>query len=59
MKLTDFFTDMQSLFTLLSFLTFAGIVFWAWSSKRRQDFDEAANLPFLDEQEAEEGTHRG
>jgi cytochrome c oxidase cbb3-type subunit 4 len=34
--------------TLLSFTVFIAIVFWAWSRHRRQDFDEAAQLPFLD-----------
>jgi cytochrome c oxidase cbb3-type subunit 4 len=24
---------------------FIGVVFWAWSSKRKKDFDEAARLP--------------
>jgi cytochrome c oxidase cbb3-type subunit 4 len=28
------------------FITFIGIVLWAWSSKRKKSFDEAAHLPF-------------
>jgi cytochrome c oxidase cbb3-type subunit IV len=32
--------------TVLSFLAFIGIVAWAWSSRRREAFDEAANAPF-------------
>ncbi len=32
--------------TLASFAIFIGILRWAWSRRRRQDFDEAANLPF-------------
>ena len=31
-------------------LVFVGIVIWAYSSRRRRDFDEAARLP-LDEDE--------
>ena len=31
---------------LLVLITFIAIVVWAWSGKRKQDFDEAANLPF-------------
>ena len=42
-------TTLRSAVTLLSFLVFAGIVFWAWSSKNKVRFDEAANLPFLDD----------
>jgi cytochrome c oxidase cbb3-type subunit 4 len=34
--------------TLLLMLTFIGVVAWAWSGKRKKDFDEAARLP-LDE----------
>jgi cytochrome c oxidase cbb3-type subunit 4 len=32
--------------TLVTFVTFVGIVFWAWSRKRKHEFDEAANAPF-------------
>jgi len=32
--------------TVVSFLAFLGIVAWAWSGRRRQAFDEAANAPF-------------
>jgi len=27
-------------------VVFIGIVLWAWSGKRKQSFDEAANIPF-------------
>ncbi len=40
----------HSLFTVVLFAVFIGIVLWAWSSHRRQAFDEAANLPFADEE---------
>lgn len=32
--------------TLASFAIFIGILRWAWSHRRSQDFAEAANLPF-------------
>jgi cytochrome c oxidase cbb3-type subunit IV len=41
--------DMRSIVTLVSFLTFIGIVVWAWSKRNKADFDEAAQLPFKDE----------
>lgn len=47
----DFFTDMRSLFTLISFATFIGIVLWAYSSHRKDAYAEAANLPFADEEQ--------
>jgi len=39
----------RSLVTVLSFAMFLGIVFWAWSAKRKPAFDEAAQLPFADD----------
>lgn len=41
--------DLRSVVTVVSLLTFLGIVWWAYgvkSNKRR--FEEAANLPFAD-----------
>ncbi len=43
--------DLRSIVTAVSFVTFVGIVFWAWSSRRRAAFEEAANLVFDDEDE--------
>ncbi len=40
--------DIRTLVTALSFIVFAGIVFWAYSSRQKARFDEAANLPFAD-----------
>lgn len=42
--------DLRIGVTLLSFVVFAGIVRWAWSRRNRRAFDEAANLPFVDEE---------
>jgi len=36
--------------TALSLLAFVGICVWAWSSRRKTAFDEAANLPFADDE---------
>ena len=37
---------LRSLATVVSFVTFLGIVMWAWSRRNASDFEEAANLPF-------------
>jgi cytochrome c oxidase cbb3-type subunit 4 len=37
---------LRSLATVVSFATFIGIVWWAWSKRRADDFSEAAQLPF-------------
>ncbi|MDQ2070413.1 cbb3-type cytochrome oxidase subunit 3 [Natronospira bacteriovora] len=42
-----------SLLTLLLLLIFIGIVAWAYSKRRKQDFEEAANLPLEDDKPAE------
>ena len=41
--------DLRSIVTLVSMLTFAGIVVWAWKRSNRANFDEAAMLPFAEE----------
>lgn len=39
----------SGIFTTLLLLIFLGIVVWAWSGKRRKDFDEAAQLPLRED----------
>jgi cytochrome c oxidase cbb3-type subunit 4 len=43
------FTLIQSIWSIVILVTFLGIVAWAYSSKRKSAFDEAARLPFTDE----------
>lgn len=43
--------DLRGLSTLFLFIAFVGLCFWAYSSKRKKSFDEAANLPFADDEE--------
>jgi len=38
--------DLRGLSTLFLMITFIGLCIWAYSSKRKKSFDEAANLPF-------------
>lgn len=42
---------LNSIYTVLVFVIFIGIVFWAYSKKSKKGFDEAANLVFADELE--------
>lgn len=37
---------LRSMATVVSFLTFIGIIVWAYSHRNAADFEEAANLPF-------------
>lgn len=41
--------DLRSIVTVVSMLTFLGIVWWAYGVKsNKQRFEQAANLPFAD-----------
>ncbi len=42
--------DLRGISTLFLLVTFIGMCFWAYNSKRKKSFDEAANLPFADEE---------
>ncbi len=41
----------RSVMTAVLFVAFVGIVLWAWSSRRRDDFDAAARLAVDDQEE--------
>ena len=45
MELNDF----RTWHTVVLMVAFIGIVIWAYSKRRKKSFDEAANLPFADE----------
>lgn len=42
--------DLQALATVLTTVAFLAVVFWAYSSKNKKRFDDAANLPFADDE---------
>ena len=42
--------DIRAWHTVILLVLFVGIIFWAYSKRRKRDFDEAANLPFADEE---------
>ena len=37
---------LRSIATVVSFITFIGIVVWAYSSRNKATFDQASKLPF-------------
>ena len=45
------FGVLHGLLTLLVMILFLGIVWWAFSSRQKKRFDEAANLPFADDED--------
>jgi cytochrome c oxidase cbb3-type subunit 4 len=54
-------TDFRSIATVLCFVAFLGVTWWAYAPGRRRQFDEAARLPFADgsanESDPKENTH--
>jgi cytochrome c oxidase cbb3-type subunit 4 len=49
MALETIFNDASSLMTVVSLVTFLGIIGWTFSAKRSVDFADAASLPFADD----------
>lgn len=45
--------DFRGWHTIVLMTLFIGVVVWAYSRKRKKSFDEAANLPFADEDKHE------
>ena len=37
---------LRSIVTVVALVVFVGIVVWAWSARNRTRFEEAAHLPF-------------
>jgi|WetSurMetagenome_2_1015567.scaffolds.fasta_scaffold128221_3 cytochrome c oxidase cbb3-type subunit IV len=51
--------DLRTLFTVLVIAFFIGVVVWAYSSKRKSSYDEAANLVFDEEDLPQSGSGAG
>ncbi len=49
MALQQIFDKASSIMTLISFITFLGILLWTFALKRNADFAAQAALPFADE----------
>lgn len=41
--------ELRSLYTVLAFVSFVGIVLWAYSGKRKARFEEAGRLPMMED----------
>lgn len=51
--------DLRVIITVVLFLSFLGIVFWAYSARQKERFDEAANLPFADDEMQQKTVEHG
>ena len=50
---------LRAIVTVATFVVFIGIVAWAWSSRNAKGFDEAAQLPFGQDEPTTPGTGQG
>jgi cytochrome c oxidase cbb3-type subunit 4 len=58
MAIEHIFDSASSVMTVVSFITFVGILWWAYTPHNRANFEQAAGLPFADdENEAGESAH--
>ena len=55
MALHTLFDNASSVMTVISFITFAGILWWTYISHKEAYFATAAALPFSDEEEKRHG----
>jgi len=49
MAIDNLFDRASSVMTVISFITFVGILWWTFISNKETDFAKAAHLPFDDE----------
>jgi len=42
---------LHSVWTVVAFVFFVGVVFWAWSGKRKTKFDQAARMALDDDKD--------
>ncbi len=59
MAIEHVFDRASSVMTVISFVTFLGILLWTFVLKGRADFDKAAHLPFADAGADGWGENRG
>ncbi len=58
MGILQLFDDASRVMTVISFVTFIGILWWAFFKKKPADFADAAWLPFADEPAQSETTEQ-
>ena len=47
----------RGILSVVIFAAFLGLVFWAYSGRRKKDFDEASRLPLEDDAVVNSGNH--
>ncbi len=54
MAIDSLLNDASAAMTVISLVTFVGILWWAFSARRKRDFEIAAQLPFADDDSPQE-----
>lgn len=49
----------QSIWTVIVFVIFIGIVLWSWSGKNKADFEKAARIPLDDQPDDKNHSEEG
>jgi cytochrome c oxidase cbb3-type subunit 4 len=49
---------LQTVWTVIAFVFFVGVVLWAWSGKRKKSFDEAARMALDDDKAVSDDERR-
>jgi cytochrome c oxidase cbb3-type subunit 4 len=55
MAIDNLFDSASSVMTVISFITFMAILWWAFVHNKETDFAAAAQLPFADDEEHRHG----
>lgn len=50
--------DLRALITVLAFIAFIGIVWWAYSDRRKAAYEEAARLPLEEDDDLSKSSGR-
>ena len=50
-------TLLQIIWTVVAFVFFVGVVIWAWSGKRKSDFEKAARMALDDDESVTDEQH--
>lgn len=45
----DMLNGLRAIVTVVAFVTFLAIILWAWSSRRKDTFSQAARIPMEDD----------
>ncbi len=54
---SDLLNNLRGFSTVLVMIAFAGVCWWAFSPRRKKRFEDAANLPFVEDTDHNQAPH--